>query len=446
MSIRLSTEKLSEEDLIKLQVGLRIEGEHSFFEKQNAKRFNRPLPDRSVDCFIHNKQNGYIDVPFHLGRLYYRNNGIPENINALLPKNKTEFEFIGKPMEPQIPFIALAKDYLDREDCVLLHARPGFGKTFISTYLAHSYQYTTLVIVNRRGLLTQWKETVEKYTTGKAWIVGEKYPEYKVHFLISMIDSVKKLGTDLLNRMGTVILDEAHMLATPTQIPTILQCKPQKLILCTATPDKDLRTTTILDSLVWKNRVVKRYDGYLKVITYRTGILINERKKGRYLDWPAYLKEQQLSEERNQQIVDWVKMNLKSKILIMTWGADHAPHISSLIEKEGIQTDWMSKNKKKYKDGTVLVGSFGKIGVGHDPSATEDWDGLHYDLLLLVGTTVAMALLEQLWGRAFRSKKPHIVIFLEENKKAESHWKEMRKLAKMYQAEIQDIRNPIAIK
>ena len=135
----------------------------------------------------------------------------------------------------------------------------------------------------------------------------------------------------------------------------------------------------------------------------------------------------------------------------MTWGAHHTPHLCSLIQQDeelseaGITVDWMSKTKKKYNDGNVLVGSFGKIGVGFDPSSTEGWDGVHFDLLLLLGTTKSLALLEQLWGRAFRSAYPHIVVFLDANRKADGHWKEMNKIAKLYQADVLETQEILTI-
>lgn len=441
MSIRILTPLLSQEQLHNMLKCLHFTAERSYFVQE--KDMKAP-----VDAYLYNQAQGYIDVPFMFGKLIYK------GINPNQFMNKTRIQVNMKsPCKnfDQATAIQEAKIFLQSHEAVLLQARPGFGKTFCSIDLATQYGYTTIAIVNRRALLKQWKDTVLKHTNGSVWVVGEPVPQTKVDFIITMIDALNKIDASYLGMIGTVILDEAHMLCTPKQIPSILRLKPVKLILCTATPDRDARTTKILNTLVSNCRVVRRYTGFLKVIKFYTGILIDPKlnkraykgKKG--IDWTDYVQKQQWNAMRNQQIVQWVKMNAHKKILVMTWGQKHAPHLCDLMKKEGVKVDFMSGNKKAYEDGQVLVGSFGKIGTGFDPSANEGWDEVHFDLLLLVGTTKSLALLEQLWGRAFRSEKPHIVVFIDDHKKAEGHFKGMKKLIKLYEADLVETQKIITI-
>lgn len=430
---------------------LHVQGEYTFHELSRHKKYKTALPDKSVDCFIYNKREGYIDVPFAYGKYFYKN-----NFNLLCNKVQTKVKFTGQLREYQESFISEARDCLKEHDSVLLQARPGFGKTLCATLLSTDFGFITIIVVNRIPLLKQWKNTILKYTDGKVWVSGEKIPTEKVEFIVVMVDALNKIDPDYLKKIGTLIIDEAHMLATPTQIPAILNIKPIKIILCTATPDKDKRTTTILNLLSGKseiqekllsNRVVRRYDGYLKVIKYYTNVEVEVKmqKDGRTPIWNSLVSDLNKHEGRNQLVVEWVKKNTDRKIIIMTWGQNHAPGLCNLIRDEGITVDHMSGNKQSCKDGQVLVGTFAKIGAGFDPSSNEDWDEIHYDLLIMVGTTRSLSLIEQLWGRAFRSSKPHIVVFIDNHKQCENHFKEMKKIAKLYQAEKLELRNIIKI-
>lgn len=435
MSLRLFSRVLGEETRDAIFKELHIKGDHTWHEIMQNKKYNKPLPDRSIDCFSYNKAEETIDVPFTYGKKIY--NGF----NANKVNSKTQLEsglFKGEPREEQITLLEEAKQKLDEHDCILIHMRPGGGKTFCSIKLGLGEEKPIMAVMNRRSLIPQWVKAVKRFSSAVVWVVGEKVPEERVDFIIVMIDSLKKMEESFLNRIGIVILDEAHMLMTPTQIPSILRLHPEKLILCTATPDRDVRTTTLLNQFC-PHRVVRRYDGYLKVIYFNTNLFIDCKlqRDGKTPMWSDFVKQQQENEVRNQMAVEWVMRNKGKKTLGMTWGKNHAPHLSSLInEREEGKCDWFSSTKKKYIDRDVLVGSFGKIGTGFDPAANDDWDELHYDLMLMLGTTRSLALGEQLWGRAFRSPNPVVVVFIDNNTTSQNHKKELNKIAKLYQAEI----------
>lgn len=474
MSMRIMEQSVTEENRDIIFKKLHFSKPPTQEEIWQNRQFNKPLPDHSVDAFIWNKAEKTIDIPFYSGKQFYsplvcylqlsqtktkdmsQSIKLSNNMNQALSKSKFNVTFTGTAKEEQVSMIVEAIQYLVADDAVLLQGRPGFGKTFISVYCATQIGFATLIVVNRTNLLKQWRETVLKFTTGKPWVVGEKLPTNpdgspaKVDFVIAMIDSLNKIDESYLLKFGTLILDEAHMLMTPKQVPPILKVRPVKLILSTATPDRDPRTTALIKSFVHTNRVVRKYTGYLKVIRYETGIRVEEkmRKVGRRekLDWSDLQKQFQASAARNQKIVDWMKINIASnntnknigktprhKGMILTWGKDHAKQLCTLLQNEGISADYFSGTKKTHVNCDVLVGTFSKMGAGYDPSSNEDWDQIHYDLLLLVGTTKSLAGTEQYIGRVFRSEKPHVVIFIDSHDNCESHYKEMMKVIELYE-------------
>jgi hypothetical protein len=57
-----------------------------------------------------------------------------------------------------------------------------------------------------------------------------------------------------------------------------------------------------------------------------------------------------------------------------------------------------------------------------------------------------LTLVEQLWGRAFRSPEPTIIQFVDPIKTCESHFKDMQKVARMYHADVQETQEVLEIK
>lgn len=458
MSMRIVTSMLSEETRTNIIKYLHYTKPNTHEEIFNNKRYGTPLPDYSVDCFIYDKEKQTIDIPFYKGKEFYTPISKAfgtNNINSLMKKSTFNVEFFGVPKPEQVSMIEEAILCLQKNDCVLLQGRPGFGKTFVATLCACTFGLSTLIVVNRTILLKQWKDTIHKFSKGVAWVVGEKMPlnpdgtPKKVDFVISMIDALNKIDSEYLLKFGTLCLDEAHMLMTPKQVPAILKIRPTKLILCTATPDRDIRTTNIIKAFIGDNRIVRRYDGFLKVIKYYTRISVDVKSKkiGRRerMDWSDFQEKLQEHEGRNQKILQWVLQNLKSKIMILGWRKKHSEIICSLLQKANINADYYSGTKKTYIDGNVLVGTFSKIGAGFDPSSNENWDNLHYDLLLMIGTTRSLANTEQYIGRVFRSKKPHVVIFVDDHNTCESQYTDMMKVINLYKPEIVESNNVIEI-
>jgi hypothetical protein len=84
-----------------------------------------------------------------------------------------------------------------------------------------------------------------------------------------------------------------------------------------------------------------------------------------------------------------------------------------------------------YKDARLLVGSIQKIGTGFDEeSSAKEYTGTRFDLMILVGTTKSESLITQIAGRVLRSPiPPSIVVFVDNHKSVENHWKAIRSWA-----------------
>lgn len=424
---------------------LRFRNPPDYRDIQRFQKYRTPIPDTSIDCFLPNPSSHCVYVPFSRGQKLLEDLGHPD-VHLRIPKPKVSFDFLGEPREIQRSFLRDGFDMVREKGSVLLSAHPGFGKTFAAIHLAYRLNRLTLILVNRLPLVEQWRESIKAFTNATAWVYGTPLPDQDYQFIISMVGSVPKFLPSVIKRIGTLILDEAHMLATPTQVPSILRIHPNYLILCTATPDRDQRTELILRSFTADHRVVRRYDKMLSVLWYHTDItkVPKNQRDGSPL-YSDYVKQLSEDGERNQLIMQWILRNPGEKIMILTPSQPHTLVLHAMLKERGITSDYYSGNRKSYKDGDVLVGTFSKIGVGFDPGANPTWDGRHYRILIMTGTTKQEALIEQIWGRTFRAHCPVVVVFMDDSNLSTNHMRPMKKIAKIYKAAIHDVDKPMSL-
>jgi len=120
---------------------------------------------------------------------------------------------------------------------------PGSGKTIIGMAIIAKHQKRALIIVNRRSLLQQWRDRVERFLgipreeigelSGKRKVLGEK-------ITIAMVQTLARSQLKLpwKSEFGTVIVDECHHAAAPQFHPVLLQLQAHMMIGLTATPTR----------------------------------------------------------------------------------------------------------------------------------------------------------------------------------------------------------------
>ena len=138
---------------------------------------------------------------------------------------------------------------------VLLEAACGSGKTVLGIYLSLARGKKTLVLVPTYYLAGQWKERIEMFTRCSCQIVTSKDTKIRTDsdFTIAVLDlfSVRVLPSDLVDSIGTVILDEAHRVGAETYLPILDQIPAYYRIALTAT--------------------FRRADGVHKILRYHFG-------------------------------------------------------------------------------------------------------------------------------------------------------------------------------
>ncbi len=122
--------------------------------------------------------------------------------------------FLGTLREEQ----AVACDALAAHDFGVLAASPAFGKTVVAAALIAKRACSTLVLVHRRELLTQWVERLREFLSVEAGDIGtiaggRKKPSRRID--VAVIQSLVRKGevSDLVAGYGQLIVDECHHLS-----------------------------------------------------------------------------------------------------------------------------------------------------------------------------------------------------------------------------------------
>lgn len=296
-----------------------------------------------------------------------------------------------------------------------LNLHTSFGKTVLSTYLMCNLSMLTLVTYTSKTGKKQWKSTIENMTNATIWIIGEKIPD-KCNVILSTVGKIKHIPEDISKYIGLVIIDESDTFCTEKRIGELLKISPKKVIACTATVERNDNMEKAMYSICSKKKISRINPIKPKLYIYRTGIKFDTSNWKEALD---FISE---NEKRNGKIVKLIKSNPKHKFLILTWRVNHKDEIVKMLKNKNINHDWMSGNRKTYKDSNVLVGTVSKIGRGFDEkSFCDSFNGVAIDVLVMVGSTKSPSLAIQIAGRVMRSCRPKIVYFLDNTRTSEKH-------------------------
>jgi len=123
-------------------------------------------------------------------------------------------KFLGTLREEQ----AAAFEALARHDTGVLAATTAFGKTVVAAALLAHRARSTLVLVHRRELVTQWTERLKTFLSVEAGDLGvigggRRKPSGRID--VALIQSLVRKGdvSDLVEGYGHLIVDECHHLS-----------------------------------------------------------------------------------------------------------------------------------------------------------------------------------------------------------------------------------------
>lgn len=367
-------------------------------------------PDKKIYCF--NIENGNLWLPYFYARKTYkiipdldRYPSLDENL-----ENKVDLR------DNQIATVKQCFDELCKYGTTTVGLPPGYGKTYIGAYLSHCLGLKILVVVPRTPLLKQWEKTFNTAIPGiKIWIIDQngKIPldDEIPDVIIALDPRISKIPYDWKHKIGTLIIDEAHMLPTRGRIENLLSIRPAYIIMETATMERGDGLHKICQLMGGSHGVFKTAkDPYIFNIVDLSFIYAEEKTGSRGVDYNSLCDSLSCNEQYNKVIVNIVKHNPLNKFIVLTKRVSHGNHLMTLFRESDITCDSMMGTKKTYQNSRVLIGTFSKIGTGFDEAtaSASTFEGNLSDSLIICHSVAKIPNFEQYRGRVMRTRNPTV--------------------------------------
>jgi len=387
-----------------------------------------------ISAFVTDKDNDRVFIPFKYCLKFFEQLICLDKVTNVSPLElKEEFKLRKK----QEPVVEQALNMLHESNTLTLNLHTGFGKTIVSLFLCTFLGGVSFFILKSKILIDQWIFSSEYVANGvKIYVVGEKNNKgppfvqsiYDANIVICMNLRIEKVPIDfLVNHVTTLVIDEVDDLCTPTGINAILRVCPKYIINCTATLR---RRDGMIDFLYLtsgkKNLIRRKYEGPLKIYKVLTGVKVKIKKQiNGKVNWTELNKSLFDHEERNKLICALTKMNQQHKILILTWYKYHVKCIYNLLKKKNDSCTFFYDTQKTYNDSDILISTISKVSRGFDEKTfCKDFNGKNINVLILVGSTKSLVLMEQMIGRILRSNNPIMYYLIDDNPISKSHYNE----------------------
>lgn len=352
-----------------------------------------------------------------------------------------EMKFTATLREEQKPLANHAIDLLNKQRTATLCSRPGSGKTTMTIAISCKIGLLTLILVRGKGMIDQWVNTISIRTTGTSWAVGNQSMPSSFHYIVCLYTRTKKIPHEIRNKVGLVIIDEAHMFCNNTGIEAMLDFSPKYVLSCTATPNKTNQMDAVTQLICGPDHV-----GDFGSIPFRLTQLTTPFEAERVLqsdgtpNWSTLIQSILYNTERNTQIIYFLRYLLerKRKVLVFTTEIEHSIILEKCLGSFGFSVDRLSGDKSVYSDSDFLIGNVQKCGTGFDEEMyCENWGGRRIDTIVLVSSFRDIPLLYQVIGRAFRSDDPEVWHLTDSDKTLQSQWKDCHKWYKVHASSIE---------
>ena len=319
---------------------------------------------------------------------------------------KIDVSFTGSLRDSQISIKDEAIGNLNKYNATLISCYPGFGKTCTSIYIASKIQLKTLIILNRIMLMEQWVTSINKFcpsATVSCIKPSAKNINNSGDFLIINALNIVKMSKDFFKDIGTVIVDEAHLIMSQVLSKSLHHVFPKYIIGLSATPYRPDGMNLLMDLYFTEHKITRNLFRKHTVYRVNTGITpeVEYDRNGKVI-WGKILESQCLNEERNNLIVDIIRKHPERIFLVLSKRVEQAKYIfSKLKEFEENVSILVGSDTEFDKDARILIGTTGKVGVGFDHP--------RLDTLLLASDLEEYFI--QYLGRVFRREDVEPMVF-----------------------------------
>lgn len=182
---------------------------------------------------------------------------ITPNIDRLYPAFlSSELEFKATLCKEQIVVERQAWKQLKQHGSTVLNIRSGFGTPLIISKLIIKIRLLTVVLVYHNMYADMWKQSLQKYTTSRIWIIGQKQPD-SFNIIICTCNKWKDIPDNYRSDIGFVIITEANMFCTSSYIPCLLSFHPRYLLLESSTNEANSLSSNMICALAGSHSVTQ---------------------------------------------------------------------------------------------------------------------------------------------------------------------------------------------
>lgn len=278
------------------------------------------------------------------------------------------------------PFIGGFRDYqgevikelleqIEKYCTTTLGLPPGWGKTMATIYITWCLGLRACAILPIIILIDSWEESIKKFLPHfKIWIVGKGECPPDVDIILCMDGRFKYIPKDIVNTIGTLIVDEVHTLCTETVLDVYLNIFPKYILLLSATFKKEKGFRKIGKLMAGEHGVFRVSKVPYNIFIVETGIMGEEehQKNGDLIS--TKLRANLALNEFRQNLICMIIMQNCNHHKFMTRRSVKAgiPQLVQKINNCGITADSMFGHKSSYENSMVLCGTWQKMGFGFD--------------------------------------------------------------------------------
>jgi superfamily II DNA or RNA helicase len=410
MSLVVSIDTLSQEVREKIARELSIALE----KPGKPKKFKAQAGSQYTDVFEVENNDLFVPLSYGINELH-----LPKPKSTNYMQINSEVTFTGSLRDEQKGIKDEAIANLNSFGACLISAYPGFGKTCTSIYISSKIKLRTLIVLNRLVLMQQWYEAIQKFCpNAKVRCLDTKkkseLEEYD-YYIVNAIN-VCKFGRKFFATIGTVIVDEAHLIMSKVLSQSLFYVHPKYLIGLSATPYRPDGMDALMTLFFTERKIIRKL--YKEHIVYKvtTGFTPEvEYDAFGSIIWGSILEQQCSNPQRNQMIVDIVLKHKDRVFLILSKRVEQARFLHDELKKRDEKVSLFVGSSTSFdRDARVIVGTTSKLGVGFD------FDRL--DALVLASDLEEYFV--QYLGRVFRrlDVKPIIFDLLDNNSVLKKHF------------------------
>ena len=315
---------------------------------------------------------------------YHDSGGEYNNLHVNFEDKRTEgrridVSFNGALREEQKP----AFDALNSQDCGILSATTAFGKTVIGAALIAEKKVNTLIIVQRKQLMEQWKERLTAFLSineevpddgelkkrgrrKKRDVIGQYgggkdtrggIIDIAIQQSLGKMDDVKEWIADY----GMVIVDECHHVPAPTFEQVLQKVSARYFYGLSATPNRKDGHHPILKMYLGgirykvdaKSEAKKRPFNRVMIPRF-TGVTFVQDEKSSITRLYAQLTEDDL---RNHLIADDVVhcAKLGRNCLVLSERKQHVQTLAGLISQQGVSVHVLLGGAARKETANALI-------------------------------------------------------------------------------------------